>query len=151
MHVQNLMNSLWDIRVFLSVVPKESPCIKWHCNLCVGTPATNYRVRVWVTYKVLVELPTLLLRIRKDAFSNVGRDTGHHVWGISWWSSDPPGKFRDNSWHYTTTASFHVISNLIFANCPTVRHHIIWATQSVIKLPKFYEHFFYQKNLRQNC
>ena len=28
MHVQNLMNSLWDIRIFLGLVPKESPCIK---------------------------------------------------------------------------------------------------------------------------
>ena len=27
MHVQNLMNSLWDIRIFLCLVPKESPCI----------------------------------------------------------------------------------------------------------------------------
>ena len=27
MHVQNLMNSLWDIRIFLDLVPKESPCI----------------------------------------------------------------------------------------------------------------------------
>ena len=26
MHVQNLMNSLWDIRIFLGLVPKESPC-----------------------------------------------------------------------------------------------------------------------------
>ena len=27
MHVQNLLNSLWDIRIFLGLVPKESPCI----------------------------------------------------------------------------------------------------------------------------
>ena len=27
MHVQNLMNSLRDIRIFLGLVPKESPCI----------------------------------------------------------------------------------------------------------------------------
>ena len=27
MHVQNLMNSLWDICIFLGLVPKESPCI----------------------------------------------------------------------------------------------------------------------------
>ena len=26
MHVQNLMNSLWDIRIFLGLVPKESHC-----------------------------------------------------------------------------------------------------------------------------
>ena len=26
MHVQNIMNSLWDIRIFLGLVPKESPC-----------------------------------------------------------------------------------------------------------------------------
>ena len=26
MHIQNLMNSLWDIRIFLGLVPKESPC-----------------------------------------------------------------------------------------------------------------------------
>jgi len=28
MHIQNLMNSLLDIRIFLSLVPKESHCIK---------------------------------------------------------------------------------------------------------------------------
>ena len=27
MHIQNLMNSLWDIRIFLGLVPRESPCI----------------------------------------------------------------------------------------------------------------------------
>ena len=27
MRVQNVMNSLWDIRIFLGLVPKESPCI----------------------------------------------------------------------------------------------------------------------------
>jgi hypothetical protein len=29
------MNSLWDIRIFLGLVPKESPCIKWvtDCNV----------------------------------------------------------------------------------------------------------------------
>ena len=26
MHVKNVMNSLWDIRIFLGLVPKESPC-----------------------------------------------------------------------------------------------------------------------------
>jgi hypothetical protein len=25
--IQNLMNSLWDIRIFLGLVPKESTCI----------------------------------------------------------------------------------------------------------------------------
>ena len=29
MHVQNLTNSLWDIRIFLGLVPKESHCIWW--------------------------------------------------------------------------------------------------------------------------
>ena len=33
MHVQNLMNSLWDIRIFLGLVPKESPCIRTHRNV----------------------------------------------------------------------------------------------------------------------
>ena len=33
MHVQNLMNSLWDIRISLGLVPKESPCIL--CNKVV--------------------------------------------------------------------------------------------------------------------
>jgi hypothetical protein len=32
MHVQNLMNSLWDIRIFLGLVPKES-----HCIICMIT------------------------------------------------------------------------------------------------------------------
>ena len=29
MYVQNLMNSLWDIRIFLGLVPKETHCIKY--------------------------------------------------------------------------------------------------------------------------
>ena len=32
MHVQNLVNTVWDIRIFLGLVPKESPCI-WQCKL----------------------------------------------------------------------------------------------------------------------
>ena len=51
MHVQNLMNSLWDIRIFLGLVPKESPCIIDDnvgfqdyglpgCNECQGTTLT---------------------------------------------------------------------------------------------------------------
>jgi hypothetical protein len=32
MHVQNLMNSLWDIRIFLGPVPKESPDIWMHAR-----------------------------------------------------------------------------------------------------------------------
>ena len=33
MHVQNLMNSLWDIHIFLGLVPKESHCITtWKKN-----------------------------------------------------------------------------------------------------------------------
>jgi hypothetical protein len=47
------MNSLWDIRIFLGLVPKESPCIKqpitvaarckaWICSrLLAGTAASN--------------------------------------------------------------------------------------------------------------
>ena len=47
MHVQNLMNSRWDIRIFSGLVPKESPCMwslqegtyrlprKWRFYLCV--------------------------------------------------------------------------------------------------------------------
>ena len=36
MNVQNLMNSLWDIRIFLGPVPKESPCIIWRPAKCSG-------------------------------------------------------------------------------------------------------------------
>ena len=37
MHVQNLMNSLWDIRIFLDLVPKESPCTSCHAHgVCGG-------------------------------------------------------------------------------------------------------------------
>ena len=39
MHVQNLMNSLWDIRIFLGLVPKESPCIT--TAYCDNTAAAN--------------------------------------------------------------------------------------------------------------
>ena len=37
MHVQNLMNSLWDIRIFLGLVPKESPCTILYCTLLYCT------------------------------------------------------------------------------------------------------------------
>ena len=42
-HVQNLMNSLWDIHIFLCLVPKESPCILLQVNLdeCNGLRGTH--------------------------------------------------------------------------------------------------------------
>ena len=43
MHVQNLMNSLWDIRIFLGLVPKESLCI-----LQDDTRSLQYQVGIWV-------------------------------------------------------------------------------------------------------
>jgi len=48
MHVQNLMNSLWDIRTFLGLVPKESHCI-------------NLRATYWAKIlTVYVRLPTAI-------------------------------------------------------------------------------------------
>ena len=49
MHVQNLMNSLWDIRFFLGLVPKVSPCIKvrssifWDVTQLISSFGTTYR------------------------------------------------------------------------------------------------------------
>ena len=37
MHVQNLINSLWDIRIFLGLVPKESPCTISPCSMKISS------------------------------------------------------------------------------------------------------------------
>ena len=44
MRVQNLMNSLWDIRIFLGLVPKESLCIYNNNELKVTQPEVGYLV-----------------------------------------------------------------------------------------------------------
>ena len=41
MHVQNLMNSLWDTRIFLGLVPKESPCININININMNIKINN--------------------------------------------------------------------------------------------------------------
>ena len=38
------MNSLWDIRIFLGLVPKESPCISYSCQ--------QYKRKLWSSCKV---------------------------------------------------------------------------------------------------
>jgi hypothetical protein len=64
MHVQNLMNSLWDIRIFLGLVPKESPC-----TYCFSSTTVAARTRLIATlhtylyclscsYKITNSLPT---------------------------------------------------------------------------------------------
>ena len=48
MHVQNLMNSLWDIRIFLGLEPKESPCImKFHYCKSLNSFSTFRRVIIY--------------------------------------------------------------------------------------------------------
>ena len=54
MHVQNLMNSLWDIRIFLGLVPKESHCISEETQ----NPETN----PWkITAKIVLALIVFLI------------------------------------------------------------------------------------------
>jgi hypothetical protein len=50
-----------------------------------------------------------------------------------WLSLVPPGKFQCSTLNQTTTASFRIISNLLFINHPLFRRYIVWATDSVLK------------------
>jgi hypothetical protein len=46
MPVQNLINSLWDIRIFLGLVPKESPCIFIYYTVTHNTDSNSSRLPV---------------------------------------------------------------------------------------------------------
>jgi hypothetical protein len=64
----------------------------------------------------VVEWLAFLLHIRK------ARSGDRLSWlRYSWLSSAPPGKYRDSILNYTTTASFHILSNSSFTY-----HHFIW-------------------------
>jgi hypothetical protein len=49
---------------------------------------------------------------REVSGSSLGPETGYPDWGLSWFSSVPPGKHRDSK--QATTASFHTLSNSSF-------------------------------------
>jgi hypothetical protein len=63
---------------------------------------------------VMVEWLALLLRIREVPGSNLGPETDYPDWGFSWFSSVFPGKCRDSTLNYATTASFHILFNSLF-------------------------------------
>jgi hypothetical protein len=53
--------------------------------------------------------------------------------GFSWFFSVPPGRFRDSTLNYVTTAAFfHIISNSL-TNYRIIRRYIVWSTDSVVK------------------
>ena len=58
MHVQNLMNSFWDIRIFFGLIPKESPCIYiyiYYINTCLiinrYIPVSNLKFQYTVQFQ----------------------------------------------------------------------------------------------------
>jgi hypothetical protein len=67
----------------------------------------------------LAQAVTFLIRVRELPGSNLGRNTDYPKWGLSQFSSVPPGKCWDNTWSYTTTASFHILFSSLF----TSSHH----------------------------
>jgi hypothetical protein len=65
---------------------------------------------------------------------------------ISWFSSAPPGKFRDSALNYSTTAPFHILSNSLSSN-----HSMI--TDSVLNKLKTNSIHLIKKNVEyeNNC
>lgn len=70
--------------------------------------------------------------IREVRGLNVALDTDYPDSGVSWFCSVPPDECRDSISDYTTVASFHTISNLLFVNYSTFRRPMFWVTGNVI-------------------
>ena len=68
LHVQNLMNSLWDIRIFLGLVPKESHCI---CRRKL-LPQLNFAKQFFCAISSCVTLEALL-SLARDSLSQYRR------------------------------------------------------------------------------
>jgi hypothetical protein len=68
------------------------------CYVCRKSNCRNFLILITIVhlwYRTSYEWLTLLLRISKVPSSNLGQETGYSVWGYSWFSLVPPGKYRD--------------------------------------------------------
>jgi hypothetical protein len=80
---------------------------------------------------IAIEWLALLLRIREEPGSDLGKEIGYPDWGVSWFPSVPPGIFQHST--QATTASFHILSSSLFLNHHTIWRYIIWDTNSDVK------------------
>jgi hypothetical protein len=65
---------------------------------------------------------------------------------VSWFSSIPPGKYRDSTLNWTTTA-FYIPCNSSFTH-RFIRYYIVWATKKVSSLLWLESHCVQRKNKR---
>ena len=102
MHVQNIMNSLWDIRISLGLVPKESPCIslvyheRWRSWRSKALAATtlNHKAFFYTAQQPLAGQWPLLIKAPRSHL-----DTPHSV-ELPWRSYQPDADA--STWQRTT-------------------------------------------------
>jgi hypothetical protein len=74
---------------------------------------------------VVVELLTLLLRIRKVSGKDLGPESGYPELGFLLYSSVPPSEWRDSTVQLGRTAFFQILSNSPFTYYPFIRRYKI--------------------------
>jgi hypothetical protein len=74
----------------------------------------------------VVKRLTVLLSIREDLGLNLSPETGYPDWGVSWFSSVLPGKFRQSTFKL---GHDRLLSNSLFTYRPFIRRYIVWITE----------------------
>ena len=124
MHVQNLMNSLWDIRIFLGLVPKESPCTfqKWPrwLKLWMYPPRRKWFCK---RYKAACRFPLL---ISSDLYRS-NKELHSTVLCVAW---DPVSssdrRFIVQSAMYLFQISCHLLAGLLNLKNQKFCRKLIW-------------------------
>ena len=130
MHVQNLMNSLWDIRIFLGLVPKESPCTfqKWPrwLKLWMYPPRRKWFCK---RYKAACRFP---LVISSDLYRS-NKELHSTVLCVAW---DPVSssdrRFIVQSAMYLFQISCHLLAGLLNLKNQKFCRKLIWKKKSEI-------------------
>jgi hypothetical protein len=87
--------------------------------------------RTLCTSEEILRVVMLLFYIQKMPSSSLGLDP--RSWIFSWFCWLHPEDCQDGAWKQRNTASVHVIILPAFINHRTIRHHILWATETAIK------------------
>jgi hypothetical protein len=79
--------------------------IAWYMDWRTGTAGSSGKISVCIHYVVS---------------RNLGQDAKNPDWCSSWFFSVPPGEYHVGTSSYTTTVSFHFLSNSLPASHPTI-------------------------------
>lgn len=63
-----------------------------------------------------------LFLIQKALLSNFDPQIEYSNWEFLWFYPFFEDTFQGSAWSYALTASFHIISNSLFTNHPTIQH-----------------------------